>query len=201
MEKYFIQTEGSQKGPFSKDQLAEIKINGNTLVWFDGIDDWKEAKEIDELKDIIVKLPPPINKTTNFNSNTKPKPVVQKNNSKRSYKSVFIFFLIIIALFIGYNEIQKKELEERLRQQEYLEAQRRNAEIERQRQERLAELNTIYENTLNKLRLEKENLSEIKKFKFLRTASEKQNEIETQLKVIRKLELRLEGVKREIESL
>jgi hypothetical protein len=39
----------------------EISIEPDTLIWFEGLDEWRKAKEIDELKEIFELSPPPIN--------------------------------------------------------------------------------------------------------------------------------------------
>lgn len=60
MKKYFY-AEGEQKhGPFSFDELKEKDINKETMIWFEGLNDWTPAKEIKEVKSILELNPPPI---------------------------------------------------------------------------------------------------------------------------------------------
>ncbi len=55
MKKYYY-TNGKEKlGAFSLEDLKEENINRNTLIWFEGLDDWEEAKDIEELKPILEK--------------------------------------------------------------------------------------------------------------------------------------------------
>lgn len=59
MKKYYISTNGNQEGPFSIEDLQNKQIQRNTLVWFEGNDAWLKAEEVEELKTILGKLPPP----------------------------------------------------------------------------------------------------------------------------------------------
>ncbi len=57
---YFLVEDGKQTGPFLYDELKLKKIEPNNLIWFDGLENWKKAKEIDELSLLFIKAPPPI---------------------------------------------------------------------------------------------------------------------------------------------
>ena len=59
MNKEYYYLEGNeQKGPLSIDKLNTVGLKPNTLVWAEGLDDWKPIKEVDELKNLL-KIPPP----------------------------------------------------------------------------------------------------------------------------------------------
>src|SRR5690554_2344595 len=50
MNRYFyIDTEGKQKGTFSPDELGQEQIKKETLVWTQGMEQWKRADEVEEL--------------------------------------------------------------------------------------------------------------------------------------------------------
>ena len=54
MKSYFVSKNSQPKeGPFNLEQLKKIKIDKDTLVWYEGLEEWKNANEIDELKDLI----------------------------------------------------------------------------------------------------------------------------------------------------
>jgi len=57
---YFIIKKGKKEGPFDISELEEMKLLNNTLVWREGFENWRQAKEIEELKDISFTPPPPI---------------------------------------------------------------------------------------------------------------------------------------------
>ena len=56
---YYLEGKNQQKGPLSIDQLKTVGIKSDTLVWTEGLSDWKPAKEVDELKNLMSKPPPP----------------------------------------------------------------------------------------------------------------------------------------------
>lgn len=62
MDKYYIVINNEQKGPFTIDELKEQNIELSTLVWNEGMENWEEAKNVAELRNIIRISPPPIPK-------------------------------------------------------------------------------------------------------------------------------------------
>lgn len=51
MNRYFyIDTEGKQKGTFSPEELRREGIKRDTLVWTQGMEQWKRAEETEELR-------------------------------------------------------------------------------------------------------------------------------------------------------
>jgi len=83
MKKYYYTDGTNNYGPFSMEELKEKNISRDTLVWFQGLSEWKRAVDIAELKGIFFYSPPPLKKevaTTNvhiedgsFNQNQPPK--------------------------------------------------------------------------------------------------------------------------------
>jgi hypothetical protein len=57
---YYIVEDGVQSEPFTIQQLKEKHIKEDTLVWRHGLANWKRAKDISELKNIIIYTPPPL---------------------------------------------------------------------------------------------------------------------------------------------
>lgn len=56
---YFIQQEGTKKGPFKLPELKELTIYFDELVWRSDSDQWKKASEFEELSGIFIIKPPP----------------------------------------------------------------------------------------------------------------------------------------------
>lgn len=79
---YFIIRNGIKEGPFDISELKQMKLPNDTLVWKEGFENWKQAKEVDELKEITFTPPPPIPKI--------------KITSKEFLK------IILIHLFFGF---------------------------------------------------------------------------------------------------
>lgn len=61
---YFYANEQNQKsGPFSVEELKSHGIKAHTLVWCQGMDDWKPANQVAELKELFPttpNMPPPV---------------------------------------------------------------------------------------------------------------------------------------------
>lgn len=61
MKKYFYLDGKERFGPFSFEELKNENISRETLIWFEGLEYWVPAKDIDELEEILRLTPPPIN--------------------------------------------------------------------------------------------------------------------------------------------
>jgi len=91
MKKYYLHNGQESIGPFTKEELKEQKIKKYTPVWSEDMNDWKKAGEIDELKIILLSIPPPI-----YNS--------QKNEfvkpQKRSFLKYFLIGIFLMAFVV-----------------------------------------------------------------------------------------------------
>src|SRR5450432_3636469 len=58
MKKYYLYDGATQHGPFNFEELKEKNISAETSIWFDPMPGWKPAGEIEELKDIVIHMPP-----------------------------------------------------------------------------------------------------------------------------------------------
>jgi|GEM_PF-2788973 len=66
MKVYFLH-DGTQKtGPFSFEELQQKGVEESSLIWFDGLSSWSKAGEIPELREILLKSPPPLLKQSAF---------------------------------------------------------------------------------------------------------------------------------------
>jgi len=43
---YFYLKANSRKGPYSFEELKKEKLNPETLIWYDGLDEWLPMKDI-----------------------------------------------------------------------------------------------------------------------------------------------------------
>lgn len=57
--KYFYIENEEQKGPVNLEELGALPISEKTLIWHEGLDDWKEAKNIESLETLFIKTTPP----------------------------------------------------------------------------------------------------------------------------------------------
>ena len=61
---YYLGIAGEQKGPFSvkiiQEMIQDQTLTLETLVWFKGMDGWEKASEIEGLKPLFKRVPPPL---------------------------------------------------------------------------------------------------------------------------------------------
>ena len=112
MRRYFIHNGFSEVGPFTIDKLKEHQLKSDTPIWYEGLQNWTIAGNIDELKSIIETdaLPPKFTKSDDVVSNVHPpkfinnsvdkalKPTPRKNKATRN---VLIVLGIFALLFMG----------------------------------------------------------------------------------------------------
>ena len=95
MKKFYLHNGKKQDGPFSKSELKEKNITRKTEVWYEGLSDWTNAENINELEDIfIATTPPPIRNK-----------IVEKNKKTKSWKGILIKTAVVSVLIIVGLEI------------------------------------------------------------------------------------------------
>jgi hypothetical protein len=117
MKTFFIFIDDEQQGPFNFEELKTKKITKTTKVWFEGLEDWKNAEEIEELKTLFVSIPPPI-KT--FATPPPIKKVISEQEEeedkilglkrKTFFISVGIFVLLLSLTFKMIQNFQKDKI-------------------------------------------------------------------------------------------
>lgn len=205
MQKFYIHKNNQPHGPFSVLQLKEENISHNTMVWFEGADDWEEAHKIGELSEVFKSVPPP------FAPRGNSIPPLQQNVSHRSknasekYSILIVIAVLLIGglgVYIYSNQMQQDSIrstiqdqgmiindqQDKLLEQERIEEARILEENQRQRAAQLESLRGEYDNAVNRLRGARLQLEEIQKIHLLRMPSEKQQQIQDQLEVIRSWE-------------
>ena len=118
---YYIEND-IQKGPFSFQDLKDKKIQKNTLVWCENMENWEEAKNIEEFKEILKYTPPPIPIAPKIEKPLKveaeiirkkekiitpEKEILIAKETKRIFKNSFyiiISSLVFFFIMFGYNE-------------------------------------------------------------------------------------------------
>jgi len=102
MKKYFLHDGKEQQGPYDLNELKEKKISKETQIWYEGLESWTKADNIDELKDIFKDVPPPFTQKQSPPpiSETANKPPVSKK--RKILKSILIVIASLIGLFIVF---------------------------------------------------------------------------------------------------
>jgi hypothetical protein len=203
MKKYYLHNGKESEGPFDFEELKSKKINRMTPVWSAGMEDWKTAGELEELKSLLITNPPAIK------SFTKTDTILEDTKNTGDQKLLGLtkknFFLAagILILFVGLlitnylQEKRKNNLEQknnlteknnqqyRLQQQEIEEqkiriAEQESLELERAAKEqkqaitnRLLEIKNSLSVTYSNLEAAKIELNNAAKFQLLRTSPQK----------------------------
>ncbi len=95
MKKFYLHNGKKQDGPFSKSELKAKNITRKTEIWYEGLSDWINAENIEELEDLFISTtPPPI----------KNKPIAKTKKSK-SWKGILIKTAVVSVLIIVGLEI------------------------------------------------------------------------------------------------
>ena len=221
MQKYFVNIDGQQSGPYSKDDLKLMRINRGTYVWFEGQDHWEEMGSIPELSDLFRSEPPP------FKAPTPATPEDQETKGFAHLLHEYRFPIIAgIALLFGIwftvytlnskddseASALKKQLEqqqeEAIKQREMLQSQ----ELERQqeearryqeelRQKKRQQLQLRLDQAQDKLEEEKAKLEKIEEFHFLRTFAEKEEQVNAQMLIIESWENEVQRLQLELNNL
>lgn len=90
MKKYHYSDGDKQFGPLTKEELKDKKITKDTMVWYEGLDNWVKASDVDELKELFKSTPPPLDsiKQTpppiNVKTEQKPNPAVTNVKPKKN---------------------------------------------------------------------------------------------------------------------
>ena len=120
MRTYYINNGNENGGPFTIEELKLQDISTATLIWYNGMDEWKYAREIEELQFLFSTTPPPIKPTQQAKA-----PEQQKQTTVLGLKKshfLLLALLVVGLLFITVlNVIQnnkKAEIDERNRKTE-----------------------------------------------------------------------------------
>jgi hypothetical protein len=109
MSKFYLHENGEQSGPFSIEDLQSKNLLPDTHVWTEGMSEWRKASEVEELRELLNKIPPPFQaKQPNPKA---PIPQVEKKKSSSKFWSFLRLFIgigIIAAIIWVYVDDQVK---------------------------------------------------------------------------------------------
>lgn len=143
MKTFFLFIDDEQQGPFNLEELKTKKITRTTKVWFEGLEDWKNADEIEELKSLFVSVPPPIKTLPTPPPIKKALPEIEVEEEdkilgvrkKTFFISVGIFVLLLSLTFKMMQSFQKDKIERENKETEIYNEQLKiqNEEIAKQK--------------------------------------------------------------------
>lgn len=221
MKKYYLHNGTESSGPFSFDELRALKITKTTPVWFEGMEKWKYANDIEELNELIAVTPPPF-KAEEVIAPPPPKKVTNTaflGLSKNTFITVIV--LIVVSSTIAINIIQnnrseeleaknkkteienqqfllqQKEIEDQkklIEEQQLAEEERKANEKKQTTIDRISEIESEIAVVKDNLDTTKEKLSKANDFKVLRSSNEKSEEL-------KKLKLEVVSFEKELDDL
>ena len=102
MKKYFIILNDVKEGPYTLEELLKTDISQSSLVWVAGMDNWLQAKYIQEISSELKKIPPPLpEKYVNVINikaeiHRKEKVVLSRNNKINIAKEIKLIFIVLL---------------------------------------------------------------------------------------------------------
>lgn len=106
--KYFYIENEEQKGPLNLEQLSALSISEKTLIWYEGLDDWTEAKNIESLETFFKKTTPPkipivSKEPPKFEppKQTLVQPTIVENKNNGQTKMILIISGVLLLLAFG----------------------------------------------------------------------------------------------------
>lgn len=99
MKKYYLHDGTNNIGPFDFEELNQKSITRNTPIWCEGMEDWKEAGTVEELRNLFPTLPPPLKKNKVDAPNKEPSSDIKNSIYWRIYKIVRIIIIIFLVIF------------------------------------------------------------------------------------------------------
>jgi hypothetical protein len=238
MKKYFLHDGTESSGPFDLEELKVRKITKTTPVWFEGMQHWKNAEEIPELSSVFTVIPPPFKSFSAVPPKPKTEKKKRDQKILGLSKNTFFVVLGLLVLAVGtitFNtlqdersrelklknhktevenyqyELQQKEIEEQkiiVAEQQKKEAERVILERKQTISDRLLEIPDLIAVAQGNLEAAESKLNDSHTFKFLRTPSERneqisllQNEITSYKSEIEQLQKELEELKLESEKI
>jgi hypothetical protein len=105
MSQYYLHDGQAQRGPYTLEELRSESVTVETLIWYDGITDWTKASDVDSLKELFRKGPPPLPITVQ-ESTAAVVPV-----KKKSLLPYIIAGVVLVVLIIGYLMYQNSKHE------------------------------------------------------------------------------------------
>lgn len=108
MKKYFLHNETTQTGPFDIEELKTKNLKKDTPIWFEGLNEWTTIENVEELKNILLVVPPPFAAKPPLPppipKNTTNHKIIEGNpkQTKSIGKSLLTIAGIIVLALIGY---------------------------------------------------------------------------------------------------
>jgi hypothetical protein len=117
MKTFYYHNGQEQKGPVSLDELKALPVNKDTMIWREGMQEWRKAGEVEDLKEFFSSIPPPlITSPPKIQQQTQvipPRAIEQSSPSNSGRLKIGLGLLIAVIGMIGiygYWQNTKREI-------------------------------------------------------------------------------------------
>lgn len=207
MKQYYIFINDERRGPLNFEELKRQNISIDTLIWYEGIPEWKKANEVEELRELFKVTPPPISPVSkipplptsekSFSQEEEEEPSTILGLNKKVFYTIALVVIISIVGFYSYQTAESQRIEqinstteahnEQLETQQK-EIEEQNARIAEQEQieserrkeaidKRLFEIRDLLVQNQQALENANKHLNDVTAFKLLRSSSERNEQI------------------------
>lgn len=100
MKRYYLHNGSENIGPFDLEDLRRHQITKDAPIWYEGIEDWKNAGEIEELKSILIVVPPAFIRKDILEGAIldSPSTTAKKKKSSLAWRTVKIFLFALLSV-------------------------------------------------------------------------------------------------------
>ncbi|MFQ3174235.1 MAG: hypothetical protein ACI9WT_000924 [Flavobacterium sp.] len=229
MKTYYLHNGNENEGPFDLEQLRSKIINRTTPVWSAGMEDWKRAGEMEDLKSILASVPPPIKHSITTPSGPEDKKKGENRKILGLTKKNFFLVTGVLVLVMGViitdylqanrktdfeqknslteknnqqyklQQIEIQEQKNRVAEQESLEMERAAKEEKLAINNRILEIKNSISVNYDSLRKAKNALNDAAEFQFLRTTDQRINDIDLAQNNIEYLKNEIAALEQELD--
>ena len=110
MNQYYIHDGQIEKGPFDFEQLKSQSLSKETLVWYEGLENWAVAGNVDKLQELFIRktTPPALPKLFEKNSASREEVLnsftvareIASPPQKKSLVIPILIFVIIVGILL-----------------------------------------------------------------------------------------------------
>lgn len=109
MRKYYLHDGTSEQGPFSLEELKTKSLSADTSIWYEGLNSWTTANQVDELKPLLQLKPPPLkSEAVPITAREEYQETKKSVKGKAIWSGAIVLTIIIIGVLV-YNNIESNK--------------------------------------------------------------------------------------------
>ncbi|MBF01161.1 GYF domain-containing protein [Flavobacterium coralii] len=182
MRQYYLHQENKQSGPFTITELKFQNISRDTMIWYEGLENWVTAGTLSEINSLF-STPPPLH--TSHNSLAAPAYVGTSFITKKTddeekriigLKPIYFYILaVLIAAIVLFSFLQ---LANKSAQQDLRLRQIKYEQNIQNRKKQITDLNNAIDVAKQNLAAAEYELQRVSEFRLFRTRQEREQQVE-----------------------